>query len=55
MVDHPWFKFYPTDWRADQMLRLITWNADQHKMQKPPQDQQDRWGFSFVLTNAGRD
>lgn len=24
MVEHPWFKFYPTDWRADQMLRLCS-------------------------------
>ena len=24
MTDHPWFKFYPTDWRADQMLRLCS-------------------------------
>jgi hypothetical protein len=23
-MDHPWFKFYPTDWRADQMLRLCS-------------------------------
>ena len=24
MVEQPWFKFYPTDWRADQMLRLCS-------------------------------
>ncbi|MBX7200323.1 MAG: hypothetical protein K1X51_13230 [Rhodospirillaceae bacterium] len=24
MPNHPWFKFYPSDWRADQMLRLCS-------------------------------
>ena len=24
MTHHPWFKFYPSDWRADQMLRLCS-------------------------------
>ncbi len=24
MPHHPWFKFYPSDWRADQMLRLCS-------------------------------